>query len=130
MIEILELDKEYIPLNLRRAEKENLQPNLTKYQSQLQEIFNAPIEISYDLRRIYDKLNEKLDTMENRRLKQDGVLDTEIPTELDRYFSYAIIRLKNLNFKQDDLYRTEFLKQASKGILFEVVDALDTVRLL
>ena len=64
-------------------------------------------------------------------MTSDGakVIDIEILREMRYYFLDAIRKLKVLDFTKDDLYRTEFLNSASKGILFEVVDSLETVSL-
>jgi hypothetical protein len=121
------MDPEYLPLVLVRAEQTWLGPNIEQYQTDLQAIFGQPLEVSYDLRAIFQLLSKDPYAMGKLNGKM-GALCRTIPSSLDVYFKSAISALsKSLNFKHDELYRSAFLAAAPKGIMFEVVKELQTV---
>jgi hypothetical protein len=112
-----------------RGVQTHLNPKLASSRETLRTLFGKDIEISYDLRALLNILTlpQNLVMIERRYLRQEGVLERSITQELAAYFEDAVRKLKSLNFHLDELYKSEWLKAAPKGMLFEVVDKLETV---
>jgi hypothetical protein len=106
-----------------------LKPRLLSSKDTLRTLFSKDIEISYDLRAMLDILTlpQNLGKLERRVYRQEGNLERGVPQELALYFESAVVKLTSLNFHLDELYKSEWLKAAPKGMLFEVVDKLETV---
>lgn len=128
-IEILPTDPTFLPLTLRRAAEKDLNPHLHEMKTSLLKIFGQPIEISYDLRTLLDILTlpRYASTFDRRFFQQDGVLARSIPGEICLYIKCAISKLQGMDFARDELYRSEFLRAAERGVVFEVVEKLDSV---
>jgi hypothetical protein len=119
-------DPNHIPLIMLRNVERHLIPALASSRDTLRVLFGKDIEISYDLRAILNILTlpQNLVELERRDYWFEDILERNIPEELVQYFGAAVSKLRSLNFHRDDLYKSEWLKAAPKGILFEVVGNL------
>jgi hypothetical protein len=122
-------DPGFLPLALARAAKTVLEPKLERHREELRSIFGKSVDISYDLRALFNILTERasMERMESRHFRQEGNLSRGIPGEIHNYLDSAILKLKSLDFRHDELYRSEWLAAAPKGVVFEVVEQLQTV---
>jgi len=121
-------DPNYLPLVMVRCAQDHLVHRITECKQRLQTLFGKEIEISYDLRNILTilALPRNINKLEARIYQQEGALEKAIPKELAVYFDNAVRKLESLNFNLDELYKTEWLNAAPKGIMFEVVEKLQT----
>jgi len=119
-------DPNYVPLvMLRAARKEDA--SLERTRSDFRKLFGIEITISYDFRDLYDTLVKDMDQIERQDYRGDSEnICRSLPKHVAWYLEYAVLKLKALAFYDDELYRSEWLKAAPKGVKFEVVEELQT----
>ena len=104
---------------VRAREKEKAK--VEKIRNEFHKLFGKEVDITYDLRGLYDILMGNPD-----QTREKSWVLRMVPNEISEYLQAAINKMKVLAFGEDELYRTEWLTVASKGVIFEVVEQLQT----
>jgi len=115
----------YVPLVMVRAARNEI-PKIERTRKWFHELFGKEIDINYDLRALYDTLMKNRDQIERLLYRDEGAICRALPGEVAHYLELAILKMKTLVFSEDELYRTEWLMAAPKGVIFEVVEHLQT----